>query len=66
MSVGSEFGALTATRNEDGSLCVNRGCFNGTLDEFRKAVKEKHGSSKVAKEYKILCDYIELRFKEQK
>ena len=37
------------------------GCFYGTLDEFRKKVEERHGDSRLAKEYLMLADLIEFR-----
>ncbi len=50
------------TCQEDGGLLVNRGCWTGSLDAFKAAVKEKHGDSRVGKEYGLLIDYIEFRF----
>ena len=38
------------------------GCFYGTLEEFRKKVKETHGESKTAKEYLMLADLMEYKF----
>jgi cytoskeletal protein CcmA (bactofilin family) len=60
--VGSEFGTLTAFRCEVG-IKVSRGCFLGTLDEFRAAVREKHGEdSKVGRSYLGLSNWIEHWF----
>ena len=64
MSVGSSHGVLTVTRQEDGSLLVNRGCFTGSLDQFKNKVKATHKRSKQAKAYKILISYIEYHFYE--
>ena len=61
-SVGSEFGVLTVTRNDDGTLLVNKGCFTGTLAEFVIAVQKKHDNSLEAKKYGVLIDYIKLHF----
>ena len=40
------------------------GCFSGTIQEFRDKVRETHGDTKKAKEYLMLADLMELRFKE--
>ena len=40
------------------------GCFYGTIQEFRDKVRETHGDTKKAKEYLMLADLMELRFKE--
>ena len=58
--VGSEFGTLTAFRTEAG-ISVNRGCFNGTIDEFEAAVAERHGDSQIGAEYRLLIQFIRLR-----
>ena len=59
--VGSGNGTLTAWMDKDNNISVNRGCFTGTLSEFRKATE---GSTKeIQEEYKLLADFIELRFK---
>lgn len=39
--------------------------FYGTLDDFRKKVKETHGDSKTAKEYLMVADLMEFRFSEE-
>ena len=54
----------TFFRTEDGDVKVVCGCFYGTLDEFRKKVKETHGNSKYATEYLAIADLMELHFKE--
>ena len=38
------------------------GCFIGTLDEFRKKVKETHADTKFAKEYLAISDLMEFHF----
>ncbi|WP_099347969.1 hypothetical protein [Acetobacter aceti] len=58
--VGSENGTLTWFRSISG-ISVNRGCFNGTLNEFRDAVQKNHGDSVVGQEYRHLIEFIELR-----
>ena len=40
------------------------GCFYGAIQEFRDKVRETHGDTKKAKEYLMLADLMELRFKE--
>jgi len=62
--VGGELGTLTAFRNKDGGVTVTRGCFIGTLDEFRVAVSDKHGGTPHEKGYLALADYIEFHFNE--
>ena len=37
------------------------GCFYGTMSEFREKVKERHGDSRLAKEYLMLADLMEFR-----
>ena len=53
----------TFFKSED-DVKVVCGCFYGTLDEFRKKVKETHGDSKYATEYLMIEDLMELHFKE--
>lgn len=64
-SVGSQRGTLTAFRTTEG-VSVTRGCFSGTLDAFEIAVVNTHRNNKVAKEYRVLIDYIRLRFNVEK
>ncbi|WP_199798636.1 hypothetical protein, partial [Acetobacter pasteurianus] len=59
--VGSENGTLTYFRTKDGGIYTNRGCFDGTLDEFESAVKERHGDNQSGKEYALLIEFIRLR-----
>lgn len=54
----------TFFKSEDDDVKVVCGCFYGTLDEFRKKVKETHGDSKYATEYLAIADIMELHFKE--
>jgi hypothetical protein len=61
--VGRDYATLTAFKNTDGVVRINRGCFNGTLKEFEKAVKEKHGNNQYGKEYKLIIKVIKERFK---
>ena len=59
--VGSECGTLTVSKAEKG-LFVSRGCFSGSLDEFKAAVNEKHGTNKYGRHYQTLINAIELWF----
>ena len=62
--VGGDLGVLTAFRNSFGGITVTRGCFIGTLDEFRAAVIKKHGGTLHEKGYLGLANYIEWHFTE--
>ena len=59
---GRECRSTTFFRQKDGSIGVVCGCFYGTLDEFRKKVRETHGESKYAKEYLMIADLMEIHF----
>ena len=59
---GSCFRTTTFFRTKEGSVGVKCGCFYGTLEEFRKKVKETHKETKTAKEYLMLADLMEYRF----
>ena len=61
---GSEYRTTTFFRLKNGSVGVRCGCFYGTLQEFRDKVQETHGETKKAKEYLMLADLMEFRFKE--
>ena len=58
---GSENRTTTFFRTKDGGVSVRCGCFYGTLNEFREKVKERHGDSRLAKEYLMLADLMEFR-----
>ena len=58
---GSKNRTTTFFRAKDGGISVRCGCFYGTLDEFREKVKERHGNSRMAKEYLMLADLMEFR-----
>ena len=64
--VGSEYKTLTAFPSKYGYIIITRGCFIGTVDEFVKAVKAKHGDSDMGKEYMLLVEMIKIRFKNLK
>ena len=51
----------TFFRCEDGKVRVICGCFSGTLKEFREQV-ERTRDGKVAKEYLMIADLMELHF----
>nr|DAL72568.1 MAG TPA: Putative transferase, nesg, ydcK, Structural Genomics.38A [Caudoviricetes sp.] len=58
---GSENRATTFFRTKNEGISVRCGCFYGTLSEFREKVKERHGDSRLAKEYLMLADLMEFR-----
>ena len=58
---GSENRTTTFFREKDGGIGVRCGCFYGTMSEFREKVKERHGDSRLAKEYLMLADLMEFR-----
>ena len=62
--MGSENGTLTAVLADDGVIYVTRGCFEGTLRDFREAVEEthKHEDSQFYKEYLAIIEVIKARF----
>ena len=62
---GSYFRTTTFFRLKDGGVGVRCGCFYGTLQEFRDKVRETHKNTKRAREYLMLADLMELRFKEE-
>ena len=51
--VGSENGTLTVCKAEVG-LFVSRGCFAGDDVSFLAAVEDRHGDSRIGREYKML------------
>ena len=61
---GRECRPTTFFRLKDGGIGVQCGCFYGTLDEFRAKVKETHKESKMGKEYLMLADLMEYKFKD--
>ena len=60
---GREYRTTTFFRTNDNDIFVKCGCFFGTLDEFRKKVKETHGDNKYAKEYLMIADLMETHFR---
>ena len=61
---GREYRTTTFFRLQNGGIGVRCGCFYGTLDEFRAKVKETHKESKMGKEYLMLADLMEYKFKD--
>ena len=59
--VGSELATLTVFKTKDG-YNITRGCFIGTIDEFKAKVSEKDNSDESKKEYELLIPLIEYRF----
>ena len=59
---GSFFRTTTFFRCQDGKVRTQCGCFYGDLKEFRAKVKETHGESKMAKEYLMIADLMEMHF----
>ena len=62
---GSQYRNTTFFITRDRNICVNCGCFSGTLEQFRAKVKEKHKDTKYAKEYLAIADLMEMHFKEE-
>ena len=59
------FGAANRTTyafNCQDGIWVRCGCLSGTLGEFRKKVRERHGDTPFAIEYLAVADLIERRF----
>ena len=61
---GSSARTTTAFKTKT-SFHLSRGCFSGTLEEFRTAVDKTHGDNKFGLEYKLVADLIELHFSEE-
>lgn len=65
IGVGRDLGTLTAYRTKDGSVELTRGCFRGTIEEFREASEKSHaGKPKIKQHYELLLQAIELWFNE--
>ena len=62
--LGSRNDYTTFYRNTDGVIMASTGCFGGTLDEFKNAVKEKHKSNKRRRNnYLQAIKYVKKVFK---
>lgn len=60
--IGRRGGITTIFRDDKKKVCVNCGCFSGTLDEFEKAAKATHGDTDHGKEYMALIALARIRF----
>lgn len=60
--IGSMGGTLTAALGREGEIYINRGCFDGTLEEFKTAVRNKHAGTRFEREYNLIVELIEVRF----
>ena len=58
---GSLKGTLTVFKTKDGYK-LTRGCFLGTMEEFKNAVSNKSDSDESKKEYELLMPFIEYKF----
>ena len=61
------FGHINRTTyafNTKDNILIRCGCFCGSISEFREKVKETHGESKLAKEYFLIADIVELKWKD--
>lgn len=60
--LGSYFRYTTFFKDNCDNIFVACGCFRGTINEFRRAVKEKHGTtSKQARAYQAAADLAEIQ-----
>lgn len=59
--IGSENGNLTSFKDKNGGISVNRGCFNGSLEEFEKAVNKTHGDNEHGKVYRLAIELIKVK-----
>lgn len=62
---GRVYRNITFFRDQEGGVSVSCGCFYGTLQEFREKVKQTHGESKIAKEYLMIADLMEMHFSKE-
>ena len=58
--VGTENGTLTAFKNKDGQITLVRGCFIGSVDEF-KAKSATHHDERTKREYELLIEVATSR-----
>lgn len=56
-------GRTTTFYREANGWRIRCGCFEGSVEEFRKEVKETHEDSLIAQEYLLIADLMELRIK---
>ena len=62
--IGSRRDYLFVSKNDKGELIVMAGCWFGSLEDFKKRVKEVHGKNKHGQDYGFVIKLIESRFKE--
>ena len=58
--VGNDNATLTAFKNKDGQITLVRGCFIGSIDEFKAASAKKH-DARTMREYELLIDVARSR-----
>ena len=58
--VGTENGTLTAFKNKDGQITLVRGCFIGTIDEFKAKSGALH-DERTKREYELLIEVATSR-----
>lgn len=58
--IGSEAGTLTAFKTKTG-IRIIRGCFEGTLEEFKHEVAKIHAQTKYIEEYNMIISLIKMR-----
>ena len=59
--IGSRNDTITFTREKNGSIFAQVGCFFGTLAEFREKVGKTHGENEHAQAYLLAAELAELR-----
>ena len=55
---GSRLSSTAVYNNRNGGLYVTCGCFNGTIEEFKRKVCETHAGNQHAKEYDALIKMV--------
>lgn len=58
--IGSRESMLTGFLREK-EIWIGTGCFNGPIEKFRTAVKEKHSGTRFERDYMSALTYIESR-----
>lgn len=61
-NVGSQCRTLSVYKTINRGVGINCGCFFGTLEEFEKAVKRKHGDNKYGRHYSAIIESIKIWF----
>lgn len=59
--IGSRNDTITFTRDKQGRIFADVGCFYGSLSEFRAKVRNTHGDNNHAKAYLLAAQLAELR-----